>query len=150
MAVFLYQIRKIKGRMDEVTMLVTSISSSQFCQLFKIVIPPRFSQLFLLLQKAFEPRTLFVVDVADDDFFQLARQFDRRWCRRRRWRTGEANWSVLRVQVCRLNTVFVGFPEILMLKDTLKTFAIFGVAVAALAIWICEAISMGCRKRLIK
>jgi hypothetical protein len=44
----------------------------------------------------------------------------------------------------------VGFPEILMLKDTLKTFAIFGVAVAAFAIWICEARSMGCRKRLIK
>ena len=117
MAVFLCQIRKIKGRMDEVTMLVTSISSSQFCQLFKIVIPPRFSQLFLLLQKAFEPRTLFVVDVADDDFFQLARQFDRRWGRRRRRRTGKANWSVLRVQVSRLNTVFVGFPEISILKD---------------------------------
>ncbi len=117
MAVFLCQIRKIKGRMDEVTILVTSISSSQFCQLFKIVIPPRFSQLFLLLQKAFEPRTLFVVDVADDDFFQLARQFDRRWGRRRRWRTGKANWSVLRVQVSRLNTVFVGFPEISILQD---------------------------------
>jgi hypothetical protein len=47
----------------------------------------------------------------------LARQFDRRWGRRRRWRTGKANWSVLRVQVSRLNTVFVGFPEISILQD---------------------------------